>query len=78
MLTMFEFNSYMMDNYQLLAPSSLTCLDQGNQFTMVLENYGCEPVNLQPGQALGRAERLKCVCRISHRMMRTQMSHCQQ
>ena len=60
-LTMFEFNSDMMDNYQLFAPSSLTCLDQSSQFTMVLENHGCEPVNLQPGQMLGRVEEVE-VC----------------
>ena len=40
-----------MDNHQLL--------DQNNQFTMVLENHGGEPINLQPGQMLGRVEEVE-------------------
>ena len=45
----------------MLAPSSLTYLDQSNQFTVVLENHGGGPVNLQPGQTLGRVEEVE-VC----------------
>ena len=43
-LTMFELNSDILDKYQLLATNALTCLDHDSQFTLVLENHGCQPV----------------------------------
>ena len=53
---MFELHSDILDKYQLLAANALTCLDNDSQFTLVLENHGCQPVNLEPGQRLGHAE----------------------
>ena len=50
--TMFESNYDMMETHQLLAPNTLTCLDHLKEFTLVLENHGCQPIYLQPGQPL--------------------------
>ena len=44
---MFESNDDMMESHQLLAPSTFTCLDHLKEFTLVLENHGCQPIYLQ-------------------------------
>ena len=44
---MFELSSDVMETHQLLSPSTRTCLDKDNQFTMVLGNHRCGPVYLQ-------------------------------
>ena len=56
-LIMFELDiNGVMETQQLTAPSSLICLDHLKEFTLVLENYGCEPIYLQSGQILGHIE----------------------
>ena len=56
-LTMFELDiDGVMETQQLMAPSSLICLDHLKEFTLVLENLGCEPIYLQSGQILGHIE----------------------
>ena len=56
-LTMFELDiDGVMETQQLMAPSSLICLDHLKEFTLVLENHGCEPIYLQSGQILGHIE----------------------
>ena len=54
-LTMFELDG-VMETQQLMAPSSLICLNHLKEFTLVLENHGCEPIYLQSGQILGHIE----------------------
>ena len=38
----------------MTAPEVLVCLDTSNECTLMLENHGCEPVYLEPGQELGQ------------------------
>ena len=45
-----------METQQLMAPSALICLNHLKEFTLVLENHGCEPIYLQSGQTLGHIE----------------------
>ena len=52
LVTMFEPNIVELEGSFLSAPEALVCLD-GNKCTLVLENHGCEPVYLEPGQELG-------------------------
>ena len=54
-LIMFELNG-VMETQQLMAPSSLICLNHLKEFTLVLENHGCEPIYLQSDQILGHIE----------------------
>ena len=51
-----ELNPDILDKYQLLAENALTCLDHDSQFTLVLENHGCQPVYLASGQRVGHVE----------------------
>ena len=53
---MFESYDDEMDTHQLLAQNTLTCLNHLKEFTLVLENHGCQPVYLQPGQTMGYVE----------------------
>ena len=41
---------------QLMAPSSLICLNHLKEFTLVLENHVCESIYLQSSQILGHIE----------------------
>ena len=52
---MFELDGAMVTQ-QLMAPSSLICLNHLKECTLVLENHGCEPIYLQSGQILGHIE----------------------
>ena len=45
-----------METQQLMAPSALVCLNNLKEFTLVLENHGCEPIYFQSGQILGYIE----------------------
>ena len=54
-LTMFELDG-VMKTQQLMAPSALVCLDHLKEFTLVLENHGCEPIYLQTSQTVGHIE----------------------
>ena len=49
-LTMFDYVQ------QLMAPSSLICLNHLEEFTLVLENHVCESIYLQSSQILGHIE----------------------
>ena len=55
-LTVFELNPDILDKYQLLAANALTCLDHDSQFTLVVENHGCQPVYLTPSLSDTRSE----------------------
>ena len=43
-----------METQQLMAPSAL--IYHLKEFTLVLENHGCEPIYVQSGQTLGHIE----------------------
>ena len=57
-VTMFEPNNDKLEDSYLSAPEALVCFDANNKGTLVLENHGCEPVYLEPGQELGQLERV--------------------
>jgi len=54
---MFEPNNDKLEDSYLSAPEALVYFDTNNN-TLVLENHGCEPVYLEPGQELGQLERV--------------------
>ena len=53
---MFESSSDMMETHQLLPLSILTYLDHHHQFTLILENHGCQPIYLQTGHIVRHIE----------------------
>jgi len=52
----FESPPDISEKHQVLVPSTTTHLDGDGQFTLVLENHGCQPVYLQPSQELGHVK----------------------
>jgi len=53
---MFESCPDISERHQVLVSSTITYLDGDGQFTLVLENHGCQPIYFQLSQELGHVE----------------------